>query len=606
MLTYGGQPAVTYYFSTSGGHTENVEFSFVGSQPSWLVGVTDPYDTQSPDHRWTATFSAATLDAALGAPGRFKSVTVLKRGVSPRVVRARVNGTAGSRVVTGPQIRAALGLRDTWFTFVRVSSSRRRAVSGPPGRLGPGADQARARGSLLALAAAPRTGGGAASRTALDAGRPHPDQRIRRLRCERGPVGDLSRARRPSGGLRGSRAVKRGALALALILVALTAPSVSADHTLSLRADIRETGYIRVHVHGQAGVDFTLGETVPGALGNGGGIYRSDDENATFPRFARWRCDRRERTFTVTQGGVSATAEVRTPSCAGRLELIGPRSTRAGGQAALKLRDRWRLGGLKARFCVRAPGESEACRGVRSGRRARRLPVAALRPGLYRLSVRTPYGRDRRTLRANPSGGRLRILATGDSMIQIIDSYLKARAGRARVRSDAHISTGLSKPSSLDWQAQARLQAAARPDVVVMFIGANDGFPMAGAQLLRSALGGRVRARARKHDAHLRARRPGSACCWLLLPAPRGGFFREIFPAVNRALRRAARGLEDDVRVVDLAEVFTPGGSYRDSIQIGGKTVRVRQGDGVHLNTAGASIAANIVLRALRAERILR
>ena len=128
VLTYGGQPAVTYYFSTSGGHTENVEFSFVGSlSKPWLVGVSDPYDTQSPYHRWTATFSAATLDAALGAPGRFKSVTVLKRGVSPRVVRARVNGTAGSRVVTGPQIRAALGLRDTWFTFVRVSSSRRRA-----------------------------------------------------------------------------------------------------------------------------------------------------------------------------------------------------------------------------------------------------------------------------------------------------------------------------------------------------------------------------------------------------------------------------------------------------------------------------------------------
>ena len=42
-----GVPAVTYYFSTSGGHTENVEFSFVGSlSKPWLVGVPDPYDTQ--------------------------------------------------------------------------------------------------------------------------------------------------------------------------------------------------------------------------------------------------------------------------------------------------------------------------------------------------------------------------------------------------------------------------------------------------------------------------------------------------------------------------------------------------------------------------------
>jgi len=130
VLSYGGEPAVTYYFSTSGGHTENVEFSFIGSlSKPWLVGVPDPYDTRSPYHRWTARFSAGALDSALGAPGGFRGVKVLKRGVSPRVVRARVRGTAGSRVVTGPQIRAALGLRDTWFTFVRVSSSRRRPVS---------------------------------------------------------------------------------------------------------------------------------------------------------------------------------------------------------------------------------------------------------------------------------------------------------------------------------------------------------------------------------------------------------------------------------------------------------------------------------------------
>jgi stage II sporulation protein D len=118
---------VTYYFSTSGGHTENVEFSFVGalSKP-WLVGVPDPYDGQSPYHRWTVAFSAGRLDSALGAPGAFRSVKVLKRGVSPRVVRARVVGSRGSRVLSGPQIRAALGLRDTWFTFVRVSASARR------------------------------------------------------------------------------------------------------------------------------------------------------------------------------------------------------------------------------------------------------------------------------------------------------------------------------------------------------------------------------------------------------------------------------------------------------------------------------------------------
>jgi stage II sporulation protein D len=137
ILIYAGDPAVTYYFSTSGGHTENVEFSFVGalSKP-WLVGVPDPYDTQSPYHRWTATFSAAALDRALDAPGKFKQVKVLQRGVSPRVVRARVVGSRGSTTLTGPSIRSSLGLRDSWFTFVRVSSSARRPRSARPASWG--------------------------------------------------------------------------------------------------------------------------------------------------------------------------------------------------------------------------------------------------------------------------------------------------------------------------------------------------------------------------------------------------------------------------------------------------------------------------------------
>jgi stage II sporulation protein D len=138
ILTHAGVPAVTYYFSTSGGHTENVEYSFVGSlSKPWLVGVPDPYDHHSPYHRWQATFSTAALDRALGAPGRFVRLKAIQRGVSPRVVRAQVIGTRGTRTVSGPQVRAALRLRDTWFTHVRVESSARRPRSARPASWGP-------------------------------------------------------------------------------------------------------------------------------------------------------------------------------------------------------------------------------------------------------------------------------------------------------------------------------------------------------------------------------------------------------------------------------------------------------------------------------------
>src|ERR671911_74831 len=70
VLTSAGEPAVTYYFSTSGGHTENVEFSFVGSLAKpWLIGVPDPYDTQSPYHRWKVPTTAAGARGGGGGGG---------------------------------------------------------------------------------------------------------------------------------------------------------------------------------------------------------------------------------------------------------------------------------------------------------------------------------------------------------------------------------------------------------------------------------------------------------------------------------------------------------------------------------------------------------
>ena len=75
---------------------------------------------------------------------------------------------------------------------------------------------------------------------------------------------------------------------------------------------------------------------------------------------------------------------------------------------------------------------------------------------------------------------------------------------------------------------------------------------------------------------------------------------------MNAAIRRAAAAQPRAVRVIDLARVFTPGGRFRESMRVHGRLTRVRQEDGVHLSTAGASVAASVVIRALREERIAR
>jgi SpoIID/LytB domain protein len=126
VVMYGNQVAVTYFFSTSGGHTENVENVFTHSDPRpWLLGIDDPFDDASPYHRWGPyTWSNRGLDAKLGSysKGRFRELEVLSRGVSPRIIRARVIGTGGSTIVTGSQLRSRLALRDSWFFLRRVST----------------------------------------------------------------------------------------------------------------------------------------------------------------------------------------------------------------------------------------------------------------------------------------------------------------------------------------------------------------------------------------------------------------------------------------------------------------------------------------------------
>ncbi len=125
VVLYGSRIAQTFFFSTSGGHTENNEFSALGfGQPPvpYLRGVDDPYeaDAGSPYEHWKRKFSVSRISSALrsiGLRGKLKKVLVTQRGTSPRIVRASLIGSGGQTTVNGPQLRTALGLPDTWAFF---------------------------------------------------------------------------------------------------------------------------------------------------------------------------------------------------------------------------------------------------------------------------------------------------------------------------------------------------------------------------------------------------------------------------------------------------------------------------------------------------------
>jgi hypothetical protein len=219
----------------------------------------------------------------------------------------------------------------------------------------------------------------------------------------------------------------------------------------------------------------------------------------------------------------------------------------------------------------------------------------------------------RRVLIVRPASARLRVLATGDSMIQIIDGDLKqrlSRLGPVSVSSDAHISTGISKPFMLDWVAHAKASSRSlHPDLTVMFLGANDGFPMGTPSGARAPCcdAGWVREYARRARRMMRwyARDGAGTVYWLLLPAPRSSSFQQVFRPVNRALRTAALSFPGVVHLIDLGQTFTPGGRFRQTMMWRGRRVTVRQADGVHLSTAGASIAAELIVRRMRRDGLI-
>jgi stage II sporulation protein D len=128
LVTYQGTPVATYFFSTSGGRTEDVEKSALGTAPlPWLKSVEDEYDEVSPKHRWgpiklTMRSAAAKLRGFFR--GSFKGVEVITRGRSPRIVAADVVGSRGRVRVSGPTLRARLGLYDTWAFFTSITTGK--------------------------------------------------------------------------------------------------------------------------------------------------------------------------------------------------------------------------------------------------------------------------------------------------------------------------------------------------------------------------------------------------------------------------------------------------------------------------------------------------
>jgi hypothetical protein len=216
----------------------------------------------------------------------------------------------------------------------------------------------------------------------------------------------------------------------------------------------------------------------------------------------------------------------------------------------------------------------------------------------------TPDAFDPAALGAAPAAKRplKTLLVTGDSLSQPLDVEMARRlAGGTRVVRDPHVGTGISKSIIVDWGKLSAAQVKKdHPDAVVAFIGANEGFPMEGPDGKQVECCGTDYAAiyATRVRQMMNTYRQGGAArvYWLTLPTPRDPDRQKIARTVNAAIAVAAQPWRSQVRVVDTVPIFTPGGRYRDAMDVGGQEKIVRESDGIHLNAAGSALLAQTLL----------
>ena len=228
-------------------------------------------------------------------------------------------------------------------------------------------------------------------------------------------------------------------------------------------------------------------------------------------------------------------------------------------------------------------------------------PVLAVLAGVAVLVVAAPA-----------EAARQRVLVTGDSLVQPLDRLVVRSVERRGGRGfgDARPATSITRPLILNWVKHARKQVRKyRPHATVVFIGAGDTEPLPSSNGPQVACCHRawIDAYAERVESMMRTYMRGQRqdVYWLTLPAPRQRSRRQQFLAINYAIAQAARKAGPKSHVVDTVPVLSPHNRFRRKRRYHGKRVVVRDGDGVHLTTAGSRMVRDLVVRRMRRDGVL-
>lgn len=122
VVYYNNSIIPTYFFSTSGGHTENSENVWTGTVP-YLKGVSDIYETEPARKPWLIKLSSDDIKNKLAKYdvdiGSITDVQVIDYSDSKRVMNLKIVGTNGEYIIQKETIRYWLGVYSRKFKVIK-------------------------------------------------------------------------------------------------------------------------------------------------------------------------------------------------------------------------------------------------------------------------------------------------------------------------------------------------------------------------------------------------------------------------------------------------------------------------------------------------------
>ena len=200
-----------------------------------------------------------------------------------------------------------------------------------------------------------------------------------------------------------------------------------------------------------------------------------------------------------------------------------------------------------------------------------------------------------------PAAPKHKILILGDSMIAgAVGLYLEnglRKVDGHEVRRKGKSSTGLARPDFFSWPKEARAQVEAfPPEAVVVMFGGNDvqGLHMGkkGEWITWPEPGWPIEYARRVNEFADIVAPNGEPLFWIGMPVMRPEKFHVRVQRVN-TIFRAEMAIRPGGHFIDIWRLLADAdGDYTDRLDVdgvpGGKTERVRAGDGIHLSVAGA------------------